>query len=466
MRGAVLASCAACATMAACGSLTGLGNYEDCAGAACNVAASVDASTMDVFTPEAEAGDGGRDALADTAAASDVVDSGAPEVSTACQTSVTCPTATPACSQGRCTGIATLVGGSADDQCVILLDGTLWCWGNNASGALGRGAVGGSYSQPAPVTVLPSGSTVAQAGTGFDYTCALTSNDHQVRCWGTGQAGSGNGSAVQVQLPADAVELSVGEANACARVIGNDVYCWGQDGYAQIGCGPNDAGPGAVSPLAPQLLIDSSKDIAHLAVGLQATCVVQSSSYNVYCFGSGQWGSLGGSSSTPLPCGQSMLTGFAANSIGSIVSSDYATCATDINNNIYCWGMNYAYFGAGVIDPNNSAQTFSTPYQLPLTFGPGAISIGWLHGCMLPGGNVYCWGASTHGETGIYSPSAAVPIRQVSGIGGPVLQMQAQRQFTCVLRMDGQVLCWGNNVGDLIGASVGTDTATPTAIAW
>jgi alpha-tubulin suppressor-like RCC1 family protein len=477
MRVVLLAAALASAGTAGCGCLAGLQNYEDCAETACTPVE--DAAVADVTSATDSAVEGGRDASQDSASfvdvpeAADVIDA-APDASLECQTSSQCPTAAPACSQGvdftgpgHCTAVASLVAGSADSQCVILADGTLWCWGANQAGELGRGAIGSMYSEPAPVSVLPPGSTVTQAGTGFDFACALTSNDHKVYCWGNGTAGSGVGTAAAVQLPTDALELSVGESSACARIVGNDVYCWGQNSYADIGCGPDDAGATTVSLLAPQLLMPASLDIGHVAVGLQASCGATSNSGDVYCYGTGQWGSLGGPSLTPTSCGSSALMDFATNAIGHLVSSDYATCATDINNNIYCWGMNYVFTNAGLIDPDNGAQEFDTPYLLPLPpGGGGSISMGWEHGCLISnGGGVTCWGASTHGETGIYS-SSAVPQRQVSGIGGSVAQMVAQRQFTCVLRTDGQVLCWGNNVGTLIGANVGTDTPTPTAIVW
>ncbi len=340
MRVVLLAAALASAGTAGCGCLAGLQNYEDCAETACTPVE--DAAVADVTSATDSAVEGGRDASQDSASfvdvpeAADVIDA-APDASLECQTSSQCPTAAPACSQGvdftgpgHCTAVASLVAGSADSQCVILADGTLWCWGANQAGELGRGAIGSMYSEPAPVSVLPPGSTVTQAGTGFDFACALTSNDHKVYCWGNGTAGSGVGTAAAVQLPTDALELSVGESSACARIVGNDVYCWGQNSYADIGCGPDDAGATTVSLLAPQLLMPASLDIGHVAVGLQASCGATSNSGDVYCYGTGQWGSLGGPSLTPTSCGSSALMDFATNAIGHLVSSDYATCASKV----------------------------------------------------------------------------------------------------------------------------------------
>jgi alpha-tubulin suppressor-like RCC1 family protein len=432
---------AAGCSLLACDAIFGIQKFPDDETDAGGDAATTDVGA-DAATPEA---------AKEASAGASCVDAGS------------CPASSPACSQGRCTAISSLVPGTSNEQCVILADGTLWCWGYNGAGELGRGAVGGQYFTPAPVSVLPAGSVVAQAGTGVGFACALTANDHVVRCWGTAQAGGGFGPAVKVALPSDAVELSVSSIAACARVTGNAVYCWGDDTNSNIGCGAGDAGAIPVSPLAPQLLFDSSMNIVRVAAGLLATCGVPAGSGMVLCSGNGQWGTLG-AGSTSGNCSSALLSNVSTNGLGSIIAADFATCVSDDNGEKYCWGMNYVWYGVGLLDPTKDTQDFDTPYLMPLPQTAG-LTIGWLHGCSLyQAGDVYCWGGSTHGETGIYS-SSAVPLRKIAGLG-TVTQITAQRQFTCALQSDGQVLCWGNNQFDTIGPSIGTDTPKPTAIVW
>src|SRR5678816_220352 len=71
-------------------------------------------------------------------------------------------------------------------NCVVLLDGSVACWGDNSMGQLGNGSTDAS-GIPTPVTVqgLPSVSSIA-AGT--YETCAVL-GDHTVRCWGSTHAG-------------------------------------------------------------------------------------------------------------------------------------------------------------------------------------------------------------------------------------------------------------------------------------
>jgi alpha-tubulin suppressor-like RCC1 family protein len=408
------------------------------------------------------------DARYDTAPVQDApfqVEAAPDAASLACTTSNTCPTAKPVCSQGLCTAISTLVPGTSNTQCIILTDGTLWCWGWNNAGQLGRGAVGGISGTPTPVSVLPPGSIVQQGATGNDYACALTTNDHAVYCWGTGLTGGGFGTAVKVALPTDAIELSGGSESACARITNNAVYCWGSNMNTDIGCGPDDAGQGPVSTVAPQLLLDSNLGIVHIASGLLATCGTDGS--NVYCLGNGQWGSLGGGSIMGN-CSSDELGPFE-NNLAYIVSSDFATCIQTIDGVPYCWGMNYVWYDVGLLDPDNAAQEFDTPYMMPspepVPGGTAHISMGWLHGCALTlTGAVSCWGGSTHGETGIYQSSGGVPTRLITGVSD-VGEMVAQRQFTCVLQHDGQMLCWGNNVAQIVPIDAG-DTPTPTPVVF
>lgn len=87
---------------------------------------------------------------------------------------------------GRFTGISAYL-----PTCALDAGGGLYCWGPNASGAVGDGP-DRQHNVPVPVR-LPAGTTVAGVAAGDDFTCAHTTAG-VVWCWGLnefGQLGAG-----------------------------------------------------------------------------------------------------------------------------------------------------------------------------------------------------------------------------------------------------------------------------------
>ncbi|MBK6847196.1 MAG: hypothetical protein IPG96_06515 [Proteobacteria bacterium] len=60
-------------------------------------------------------------------------------------------------------------------------DGSLWAWGYDNWGELGKGVAIGGAALPAAVTSL--GTSVAEIAAGYAHTCALRT-DGSLRCWG------------------------------------------------------------------------------------------------------------------------------------------------------------------------------------------------------------------------------------------------------------------------------------------
>lgn len=430
---------------AGCGVVLNLDNYRDCANP---VECAGDASVV------ADSGD--ADAFV------------AP---TTCTTSASCTAAAPACSQGVCTAVQSLVRGTVSYQCAILTDQKLWCWGANDHGQLGRGFVGGEMSIPAAVTVLPPDAHVLQAGMGNDFACALT-DDALVRCWGEGVAGTGIGTAIKVAL-ANVIELSQGSSGACARLVDKSVHCWGHNDWGDIGCiADADGGltPSSILAQTPNLLIDGNADIAHVSVGLQSTCVVKNNSDELHCFGNSAWGNLAnGVSGGDVACQTGTAKGYGA-SIARMDSGDFATCAQDANGTFFCWGVNYQDGNHGILWQPDPALLYASPKSIPVPADVGrttsSISVGWRHSCaLLSNGEVICWGDSGLGQAGTYAASA--PPSTIAGLK-PARDIAAHRHFNCALQNDGQVLCWGANDREQIGttAKIGASTATPTPVTW
>lgn len=139
-------------------------------------------------------------------------------------------------------GGGTWLGVSAGQghTCAVTTGGTLWCWGQNGSGALGNGSADTApHSSPTQVGVENTWAEVSAHGT---HTCA-TKSAGTLWCWGSGANGElGNGansnatSPVQIGVATDWSSVSSGGLHTCAtNAPGTQTYCWGGNSDGQIG---------------------------------------------------------------------------------------------------------------------------------------------------------------------------------------------------------------------------------------
>ena len=138
------------------------------------------------------------------------------------------------------TGV-TQVAGGCHHSLALRSDGTVWAWGGNSAGQLGRGTITGDEVTAAPVSGL-AGVTKIAAGCGFSL--ALRS-DGTVWAWGVnsvGQLGIGStaSSAVPVKITgvSQVTAIAAGWDSAVAVVAGGaSVWAWGGNDAGQLGDG-------------------------------------------------------------------------------------------------------------------------------------------------------------------------------------------------------------------------------------
>ena len=75
--------------------------------------------------------------------------------------------------------------GQAPENYLLLIEGSVRCWGDNSDGQLGDGTFT-SRRRPEPVVGLPK---VVAIGVGRDHACARTQAG-QVFCWGSARRGA------------------------------------------------------------------------------------------------------------------------------------------------------------------------------------------------------------------------------------------------------------------------------------
>ncbi|MCH8025552.1 MAG: chromosome condensation regulator RCC1 [Chloroflexi bacterium] len=142
------------------------------------------------------------------------------------------------------TGVAAIAAGN-EHTCALMAAGDVRCWGDNVSGALGDGGDCGEVC-PRPVAVCaadaaesscePLAGVTAVSG-GGRHSCALV-GDGRVVCWGDNAQGQlGEGAMV------DAVAVAAGIGHTCAIDTAGGVVCWGANFVSQLGDGTTRASP-------------------------------------------------------------------------------------------------------------------------------------------------------------------------------------------------------------------------------
>jgi alpha-tubulin suppressor-like RCC1 family protein len=132
---------------------------------------------------------------------------------------------------------ATALAAGGEFTCALMKDGSVRCWGRNASSPLNAPVI-----DSAPVLVAGiEGATAVSAA--WRNACALLAGG-TVRCWGANDFGAlGDGTTTQHAAPVDVVgvqgatAIAVMESHACAVVTGGEVQCWGSNDYGQLGDG-------------------------------------------------------------------------------------------------------------------------------------------------------------------------------------------------------------------------------------
>jgi prepilin-type N-terminal cleavage/methylation domain-containing protein len=253
--------------------------------------------------------------------------------------------------------------------CAIASDNKAYCWGRNTYGRLGNNS---TTDSSVPVAVYTSGvlsgKTITSVSAGGNHTCAIAS-DNQIYCWGYNYYGQlGNNSTTDSSVPVAVntsgvlsgktiMSVSNGSGNhTCAIASDNQIYCWGNNDYGQLG---NNSTTNSSVPVAVYTSgVLSGKTTTSVSASGNDTCAIASDN-QTYCWGYNYYGALGDNSTTnrrvPVAVYTSgVLSGKTTTSVSN--GGDNHTCAIASDNQIYCWGNNdYGQLG------NNSTTDSSVP---------------------------------------------------------------------------------------------------------
>lgn len=364
---------------------------------------------------------------------------------------------------GAQTGAISVATGKAH-ACALLTNGTVVCWGANASGQIGSGNVAPTTS---PATVVGLAGVVAVTA-GDQHSCALDGAG-TVWCWGEGgdgQLGTGttDDATTPVAVLSGATSVGAGSFHTCASLTTGDVRCWGRNGHGQLGDGSTTASPAPVT-------VSGAVGIASVSAGTEHSCALAGDG-SVSCWGRNASGQIGDGTTTPR------LTATAVVDLDDVTQIDAGgavTCARRSDATAWCWGSGFR----GQLGAGNVANA-STPQAVALPPAVTWIDTGSSHTCaVVSGGQAWCWGSHYRAQLG-HGPSgstlfddkyATTPVRVVnpdpdepitlasdfSVVPDPGMMFDdastiaAGGEFTCATKSNKTIQCWGRGMEGQLG---------------
>lgn len=281
-------------------------------------------------------------------------------------------TATPApTTPPSLTGVVAVAAG-LNHSLALKDDGSVWSWGQNASGQLGTNTTADA-KQAAQLTAL-AGQSITAIVSGHNHSLALRS-DGAVYAWGangSGQLGDGKTSNLKapVLVPALGNAVAVAAGAKHSLVLRNDgtVWGWGANNAGQLGDGTttNRTAPVQVSGLSGMLAIAANGEHS-FALRNDGT---------VWAWGSNSVGQLGDGTTT-----NRTMPRLVANLVGvtAIAAGTSHGVALRVIGDVLAWGSNWTgQLGDGSRTDRASPVATLHPTQtgsLMLTDGQGAYTM-------------------------------------------------------------------------------------------
>jgi len=320
-------------------------------------------------------------------------------------------------------------------NCAIAENGTLWCWGWNASGQLGNGSTADEYS-PKQTGVWTDWKSVSA---GALHTCGKRENG-TLWCFGDnryGQLGDGTkeGKRIPTRVGTDNnwSSVSSGRAHTCARKSDGTLWCWGANESGQLGDGTT------IDRYYP-VPVGKSKDWVSVSAGGNHTCGKKSDG-TIFCWGDNSRGQLGFGTTTdwliPKKVGN-------RGNWSSVSAGLYHTCAKKKTGTLWCWGAN----DFGQLGDGTSADRLS-PVKVGIATNWASVSSGAFHTCAKKTNDtLWCFGRNDNGQLGDGTTAdKRNPVR--AGTGSDWSKVKAGYRNTCAIRKNGKLECFGANGSEL-----------------
>jgi alpha-tubulin suppressor-like RCC1 family protein len=305
-------------------------------------------------------------------------------------------------------------------SCAVCDDGRVHCWGGMSSGVL-AGHAGRSFSDVVRVEAVNDAELVAN---GLDLACVLRKSE-RVTCWGEWVAPPGIVAPPakelrEVPLPHPAIEVAVGSYHGCALLSTDEVACWGDNDWGQVGV-MRDAASTALPRVLPSLRA------RHIVADGSVSCAIDLKK-RVWCWGWNGGGAMGTGDSEQR-VGPVLIN--AITDAVEIAVHAGRVCAQTAKGDIWCWGGE---------DESGFSKKTPMPSLRRAPAGQLAAVDEETFSVIEPNGSVYVVNQES-------SASERVPNLP------PVQSLASKNGGACAILVSGELRCWGTNLhGELVVA--------------
>jgi len=330
-------------------------------------------------------------------------------------------------------GTAVAVTVSTYDTCLLMADGTPWCWGNTASVAwrIDDG--------------IRSWDPSKTAGWYRDSICLANTTVGQVPGWPCNvfhPIRLGTKVLASVALP-------VNDGAPCGVDAAGAAYCWDQGPHLNINADSMTNGVAwcgqTLCLYAPQA-VRGGQPIRDILL----PCTLSTAGVPL-CLGFNSFNLMG---NRPINFHSDTLVAVigapASTALAVSPSGNFACSIATANSKAYCWGWNETSWGVGVDSTGNQIAT-PKPVASTLTFKSIATAL-WTACAIATAGPAYCWGDGRGGVLGWGGNGFSFAPVAVAG-GHTFTSIIAGPAHFCALDGGGAAWCWGNNNSGELGVS-------------
>jgi alpha-tubulin suppressor-like RCC1 family protein len=287
------------------------------------------------------------------------------------------------------------VSAGRNHACGVTADFEAWCWGENANGQLGDGAIN-SHSY-VPVHLV--GFHFRQVEAGAAYTCGITYPASRLYCWGLdnlGRFGLGKGSGPSINpRPVPVLttlafrQVNTGDYHTCAiAVTTGRAFCWGDNSAGELGDSTNVRFRDRPSAVVGKHVF------RQITAGGSHTCAVTTAD-QAFCWGWGRDGAIGNGHAYLSFWPRAVSGGLK---VRRVTAGSSFTCAETVTNKAYCWGTALT----GQLGNGSPLHTVAlTPVPVSGNHAFAQLSAGREQVCgKITLGFGWCWGHDLFGELG------------------------------------------------------------------